>query len=631
MRPKHLRTLASLSLMMVIALTFLGTPNIAIASPEPIKIGVITDRSGSLASYGEMEVNGLYLGIEYATDGTFKVLDRDVQIIVEDSVGNPTQATSKATKLILDNGVDFLQGCASSACASAVQAVAEEYSVIFMVAPAADEKITGEGLNRYTFRTASNTWHDAFTGGPFAVAYLGKTFAFLAPDYSWGYSTVDTWSYAIEKAGGEVIHVEYAPATTVNFAPYLNRIISADPDVLIPVWAGSGSLYLFPTMSDLGIYDLMNVTSGIGDLFSLQFLEVAMNFTGMTKYAYTLPNNTVNDWLVNTWRTKYDAGTLHVKTSLTLPVPDLFVASAFAAGQAIVYAIEEAESTDTEDLIPVLEGLNFTSPKGPMYIRPEDHQALQSMYIAQVFNDTTSWITDYYPSGFTSLRLIAEVPPELTAPPIRSDITPPTISDIVPKPSIPTPIDDVNVSATITDNLVGVRNASLYYSTDGGLNWTEVSMEHVGDSKYEGTIPKLAVDTVVQYYINATDIALNTATSATSSYTVVDLPKYYLTISVSPTEGGTTDPPVGIRSYTESENATVEITVAGGYEFDYWELDGAKVSEETTYSVAMFANHTLVAYVKAKPGVPIELVVGGAVVGMAIVVIAFFLLRKRRG
>lgn len=631
MRPKHLGTLASLSLTMVIALTFLGTPNIAIASPEPIKIGVITDRSGSLASYGEMEVNGLYLGIEYATDGTFKVLDREIQIIVEDSIGNPTQATSKATKLILDTGVDFLQGCASSACASAVQAVAEEYSAIFMVAPAADEKITGEGLNRYTFRTASNTWHDAFTGGPFAVAYLGKTFAFLAPDYSWGYSTVDTWSYAIEKAGGEVIHREYAPATTVNFAPYLNRIISADPDVLIPVWAGSGSLYLFPAMSDLGIYDLMNVTSGIGDLFSLQFLEVAMNFTGMTKYAYTLPNNTVNDWLVNTWRTKYDAGTLRVKTSLTLPVPDLFVASAFAAGQAIVYAIEEAESTDTEDLIPVLEGLNFTSPKGPMYIRPEDHQALQSMYIAQVFNDTTSWITDYYPSGFTSLRLIAEVPPELTAPPIRSDITPPTISDIVTKPGIPTPIDDVNVSATITDNLVGVRNASLYYSTDGGFNWTEVSMEHVGDSKYEGTIPKQAVDTVVQYYMNATDIALNTATSATSSYTVVDLPKYYLTISVSPTEGGTTDPPVGIRSYTESENATVKITVAGGYEFDYWELDGAKVSEETTYTVAMYANHTLVAYVKAKPGVPIELVVGGAIVGMAIVVIAFFLLRKRRG
>ncbi len=604
--------------------------NITVLSAAPIKIGVVTDRSGALASYGEMEVNGLYLGIEYATSGTFQVLGRDIQILVEDDVGNPTQAVAKATKLILDDGVDFLQGCASSACASAVQAVAAEYGVIFMVAPAADDKITGEGFNNYTFRTASNTWHDAFTGGPFAVAYLGKKFAFLAPDYSWGYSTVNSWRYAIEKYGGQVIHVEYASATTVNFAPYLNRIISADPDCFIPVWAGGGSMYLFPAMADLGMYDLMNVTSGIGDLFSLQLLDIAINFTGMTKYAYTLPNNTVNDWLVNTWRAKYDNNTLPVKTSLTLPVPDLFVESAFAAGQAIVYAVQQAGNTNAENLITVLEGLSFTGPKGQMYIRPEDHQALQSMYIAQVFNDTTSWITNYYPNGFINLRLIVEIPPELTAPPIRGDITPPTISNVVSAPGLPTIVDDVNVSATITDNLVGVKNASLFYSTDGGVNWTTVSMERVGDSNYRATIPKQENGTIVKYYVNATDIALNTAKSNFSNYTVADLPKYYLTISVQPDNGGTTNPPVGVRSYTEGENATVTITVAGGFEFDHWELDGTNVSTNATYTVAMTANHTLTAYVNAKSGIPIELVAVGTIAGIAIIAVAVFLFKRKK-
>jgi branched-chain amino acid transport system substrate-binding protein len=710
----------------------LDTPIRINAAPAPIKIGVVTDRSGALASYGEMEVNGLNLGIEYATNGTFNVLGRPIQIIVEDDVGNPTTAVSKATKLILDDGVDFLQGSASSACASAIQTVANQYGVIFMVAPAADASITGTGFNNYTFRTASNTWQDAFTGGPFAVAYIGKTFAFLAPDYSWGYSTVYTWSYAIEKAGGTVIHTEYAPQSTVNFAPYLNRIIAAHPDVLIPVWSGSGALYLFPAMSDLGIYDKMNVTSGIGDLFSLQLLGVAMNFTGMTKYAYMLPNNTVNDWLVNTWRARYDNNTLPVKTSLTLPVPDLFVAGAFAAGQAIVYAIEKAGNTETDGLITALEGLSFTSPKGYMYIRPEDHQALQSMYIAQVYNDTTSWITDYpaYHNGFINLRLIAEIPPELTAPPIRGDVIPPTISDVenvpsipttvddvnvsaiitdnlvgvknatlyysingsvnwtgvpmmlvqstkylasIPKqtngtvveyyinatdialntassntttytvigdfvpptissvervPGIPTTVDDVNVSATITDNLVGVKNASLYYSTDGGLNWTGVPMELVGSAEYTATIPKQANGTVVEYYINATDLALNVASSNIATYTVLALPKYNLTISVQPPGEGTTDPPVGVRSYTEGENVTVTITVAGGYEFDYWELDGSRFNG-TTITVTMDANHTLTAYVKTA-GIPIEIIAVGIVVGIAIIGTAIFILRRKR-
>ncbi|MEM3577484.1 MAG: ABC transporter substrate-binding protein [Candidatus Bathyarchaeia archaeon] len=619
-------------LLLVLSLLFSSQAKLAFSEDTgPIKIGVITDLSGALANYGEMEVNGLYLGIEYATGGTFKVLGRDIQIIVEDDVGNPTQAASKATKLILQDGVDFLQGCASSACASAVQAVAAQYGVIFMVAPAADEKITGEGYNRYTFRTASSTWHDAFAGGAFAATYLGKTFAFLAPDYSWGYSTVKCWKYVIEKYGGQVIHVEYAPTTTVNFAPYLNRIISAAPDCFIPVWSGTGAMYLFDAMEGLKIYEKMNVTSGIGDLFSLQFLDVAINFTGMTKYAYLLPNNTVNDWLVNTWRAKYDAGTLPRKTSMTLPVPDLFVESAFAAGQAIVYAIQQAGTTNTETLISTLEGLNFTGPKGNMYIRPEDHQALQSMYIAQVFNDTTSWITNYYPNGFINLRLIAEIPPEFTAPPIRGDITPPTIANVVTTPGIPTIIDDVNVTATITDDLTGVKNASVYYSIDSGLNWSQVPMQSIGGSTYKATIPKQTNGTVVQYYINATDIALNTNQSAIYTYTVADLPKYYLTISVQPANGGTTNPPAGTVSYTEGENATVTVTATEGFEFDYWELDGVKINTTaTTYVVPMYANHTLVAYMKVKQGIPTEWLIGGAVAGIAIIVLAVVFLKKRK-
>ena len=629
MKPKHTQAIITLFLMLNLMMIFPKVPQVANAQTGPIKIGVVTDRSGAYATYGEMEVNGLYLGIEYATNGTNKVLGRDIQILVEDDVANPTQSVAKATKLILDDGVDFLQGCASSASASAVQAVAAEYGVVFMVAPAADESITGAGFNNYTFRTASSTWQDAFTGGPFAAAYLGKTFAFLAPDYSWGYSGVNTWSYAIKKAGGQIVHVEYVPASTVNFAPYLQRIISVDPDCFIPMWSGSGAMNLFPAMSDLGIYDKMNVTSGIGDLFSLQLLGVALNFTGMTKYAYGLPNNPVNDWLVNTWKARYDSNTLPIKTAFTLPVPDLFVESSFAAGQAIVYAIQQAGDTDADDIIPALEGMNFTAPKGQEYIRPEDHQALQSMYIAQVFNDTTSWIKNYYPNGFINLRLIAEMPGNVTAPPIRGDTTPPTISNVARTPINPTIVDNVNVSATITDDLTGVKTAIVYYSTNGST-WIGIPMTSLGGTKYQALLPSQATPVTVQFYVNATDVALNTNISTTYSYTVITH-AYYLTLSIQPAEGGTTDPPVGIIGYAEGGNATVTITPASGYQMDYWELDGVNVSQATTYSLLMSTNHTLTAHLGALPtGLPIEYLIAGAVAIIVIVAVAVFLFMRRR-
>lgn len=52
------------------------------SSTGPIKIGVITSKSGPVESYGTQEINGLKLGIEYATGGTNKVEGRDIQLDV---------------------------------------------------------------------------------------------------------------------------------------------------------------------------------------------------------------------------------------------------------------------------------------------------------------------------------------------------------------------------------------------------------------------------------------------------------------------------------------------------------------------------------------------------------------------
>jgi len=147
---------------------------------------------------------------------------------------------------------------------------------------------------------------------------------------------------------------------------------------------------------------------------------------------------------------------------------------------------------------------------------------------------------------------------------------------------------------------------------------------------YRATIPKQPKDTVVLFYINATDFETNSVTSNVANCTVLDLPKYYLTISVQPVEGGATTPPVGLRSYTEGENATVTITVAEGSEFDYWELDGTNAGTTTTCIVSMNTNHTLIAHVKMKTGMLIEFIVGGAIAGIVIVAIAVFFIRKRK-
>ena len=159
---------------------------------RPVKIGVITTREGPLDYYGTMQVRGLELGIEYATQGSWQVGERSIELVVEDDAGDPSTGSRKARELIEQQGVDILQGGVSSATAILLAGVAEEYRRILMVEPAAADSITGEHFNRFVFRTAASVGQDAATGGPYAVENLGKTFSFIAPDYAFGQIARDT-------------------------------------------------------------------------------------------------------------------------------------------------------------------------------------------------------------------------------------------------------------------------------------------------------------------------------------------------------------------------------------------------------------------------------------------------------
>src|SRR5690606_30567938 len=75
---------------------------------DPIKIGVLASLSGGLESYGKQTTQGFELGLEYATDGTMEVNGQEVQFFVEDTETKPEVAIQKATKLIEEDGVDFL-------------------------------------------------------------------------------------------------------------------------------------------------------------------------------------------------------------------------------------------------------------------------------------------------------------------------------------------------------------------------------------------------------------------------------------------------------------------------------------------------------------------------------------------
>jgi ABC-type branched-subunit amino acid transport system ATPase component/ABC-type branched-subunit amino acid transport system substrate-binding protein len=374
-------------------------------APPAIRIGVLTTKIGPLDYYGTMQVRGLELGIEYATGGSRQVAGLHIELLIEDDAGDPATAGRKARELIEQQGAHILQGCVSSAATIIVAGIAEEYQRLLLVDPAAADSITGENWNRYVFRTAASVWQDAAAGGRYSVENLGRTFCFLAPDYVFGQQSSAAWRNVIESHGGETLASLFIPPDTTDFGSHLQKILDTGADVLVQSWAGAGYRELFGQMREMGVFDRMKVTGGLGDREARHALGLdAAGMVGICKYSYILPSNPVNDWLTQKHLERHGEP------------PDLFTGSGFAAGIALVEALKRTEgSPDADALIPAMEGLRFEGPKGTYTFRREDHQALQPMYVVEM--------VPHAEKPWAIPRLIHETAPEETAPPLKEAVT----------------------------------------------------------------------------------------------------------------------------------------------------------------------------------------------------------------
>ena len=110
---------------------------------DPIKIAQVVGVTGPLEAYAKQSVNGFQLGLEYATKGTMKVLDRPLKVIIKDTQGKPEVGKQMLTEAFKDDKADLAVGGVSSAVALAMLPVAKEFKKILIVEPAVADSITG--------------------------------------------------------------------------------------------------------------------------------------------------------------------------------------------------------------------------------------------------------------------------------------------------------------------------------------------------------------------------------------------------------------------------------------------------------------------------------------------------------
>jgi len=343
---------------------------------QPIKIAQLVCLTGPYEAYARQAVEGFKLGLEYATDNTFTVLGRPIEVIVKDTQMKPDMGKQLLTAAFQDDRVDIAVGPVSSAVAMACLPVALEFKKILIVEPAVADSITGNAWNRYIFRTGRNSSQDAIAGAT-AIGGPGVNVAYIAQDYTFGRDGVATAREALAATGATVVHEEYMPLNTVDFTAPAQRIIQAMAKVtgkkyLAIYWAGKNNPTAKLNAMKLDKRYGINLAVGGNIIDVLKTYKTLVGAEGGNYYYYESPNNKINDWLV----------TQHFKR-FNSP-PDFFTCGGMTAALAVVKALKTAQSTDTEALIKAMEGMHFDTPKGEMVFRKEDHQALQDMYAFKI-------------------------------------------------------------------------------------------------------------------------------------------------------------------------------------------------------------------------------------------------------
>jgi branched-chain amino acid transport system substrate-binding protein len=370
-----------------------GEP-VALTCAEPIKVGLITDASGALAIYGAHILRSFMLGMEYAAgapgsagekfdftaaqENTFTFGECEVQVFVRDDKSTPDTTAQLARELIDVEQVDVLVGTVSSGATATLQGIAAESQIPLIVAPAAANDITGVNFNEYTFRTSRNNYQDAMNEC-LALTKQYKTFVQIAADYAFGHGSADAFRDACTLDGGTFVGDDiFAPVTTTDFTPYMEQIAKSGAEAYIVTWAGSGFVSLVQSAKDQGVTDKMALgTTFIDNVLMPTFFSNAIGTTAGIVYHYSAPKNEINDYLVSKESEVYGV------------TPDLFDADGMNAALMIVAALKATNGdTSSDALVKAMEGLTFEGPKGTVYIRPEDHVAIQDMYILKLDNLT---------------------------------------------------------------------------------------------------------------------------------------------------------------------------------------------------------------------------------------------------
>jgi branched-chain amino acid transport system substrate-binding protein len=240
----------AIAVLTALAMATLGLAGVS-AAADAVKIGVVGPRTGTAAATGTAFEEGIALALE-KINGAGGVLGKKVEVVFEDTAGDPAKAASGIEKLITKDKVVMVLGESHSSAALAEIDVANRNKVPLIIAEAWHDDITKKNYP-YVFRAGpcnSGVVNDNIVG--FVKQYGFKRVAIFAENTDWGLGIKDLAEQGLKKAGIEYTTIITETKSQDHYAE-LNKIKKFKPDLILAFVYGFGVHYLIAQAGEVGI------------------------------------------------------------------------------------------------------------------------------------------------------------------------------------------------------------------------------------------------------------------------------------------------------------------------------------------------------------------------------------------
>jgi branched-chain amino acid transport system substrate-binding protein len=219
-----------------------------VAQGKPVKIGLLTVKTGPLAAGGIQMEQGT---IRFMKDRNYTLAGRKADLIVADTGGNPAGTKTKTQELVERENVDMIFGpLAAFELLAISEYTAQAKTPILSLAAAED--MTQRKPNPYFIRASATSAQNMHPLADYAAKELKfKKIITIADDFAFGHEQMGGFQRVFEEAGGQIVKKLWPPLVTPDYTPYIAQITGAD--AVVQGFAGSNPLKFMKQYRDAGL------------------------------------------------------------------------------------------------------------------------------------------------------------------------------------------------------------------------------------------------------------------------------------------------------------------------------------------------------------------------------------------